>query len=145
MDLHMPLLLAHVVAGGLGLLLGPVAALAAARRPAYATRLITAYQGAVTVVCVTALGLVALAPATFWWLIPIAVGTQAAIIVARRSGADPARRTRLLGGSYVSLVTALLVVSWGNPLAWIVPTVLGIGLVESAAARVQRRRYTDAR
>lgn len=143
MDVHTPLLLIHAGAGTLGLLLGPVAALAAARRRPDVQRLTVAYQVAVTVVCVSALGLVALAPATFWWLIPFAVGTQAAVVVARRS-TDPVRRTRLLGGSYVSLVTALLVVSWGNPLAWILPTLLGIGLVERAAARVQKGSHSYA-
>lgn len=143
MDLHTPLLLLHATAGTLGLLLGPLAALAAARRWPGSRRWLTAYIGAVTVVCGTALGLVALAPTTFWWLIPFAVGTQAAVLVARHT-ADLARRTRLLGGSYVSLVTALLVVSWGNPLAWILPTVLGVGLVETAAARARQRSHRYA-
>ncbi len=139
MDLHTALLLLHATAGTLGLLLGPVAALTAAERRD-ATWLISAYQVAVTVVCASALGLVALAPAAFWWLIPFAFGTQAAIVVARRT-TDPSRRVRLLGGSYVALVTALLVVSWSNPLAWILPTLLGVGLVESAAARAPRRHH----
>ena len=138
MDLHTPLLLLHAAAGTLGLLLGPVAAFAAARRRVGAARLLAAYQIAVTLVCVSAVGLVGLAPTTFWWLIPVALGTLAAIVVAGRT-TNPARRTRLLGGSYVSLVTALLVVSWGSPLAWIIPTVLGVGLVESASGRTHRR------
>jgi len=143
MDLHTLLLVVHATAGTAGLLLGPLAAAMAARCD-HVNGWTTAYQGAVTVVCASALGLVALAPATFWWLIRFAVGTQAAIVIARRS-VDPARRTRLLGGSYVSLVTALLVVSWDNPLAWVIPTLLGIGLVERAAARAPVRSRSYAR
>lgn len=79
----------------------------------------------------------------FWWLIPFALGTQAAIVVGRRTS-HPARRIRLLGGSYVSLVTAFLVVSWESPLAWILPTLVGIALVETAAGRTQKRNLTHA-
>lgn len=142
MHAHAVLLVVHAIAGTLGLVLGPVAAgLSARQRDSH--RWTAGYQGAVTLVCVTALGLVALAPETFWWLTFFAVGTQAAIVVARRTD-SAVLRTRLLGGSYVSLVTALLVVSWDNPLAWIVPTVLGVGLVERAAARTGQRRSAHA-
>jgi len=41
-------------------------------------------------------------------------------------------------GSYVSLVTALLVVSWDSPLAWILPTVIGSPLIARARARAAR-------
>ena len=135
------LLAGHVAAGVAALALGPLAVLG--QRNGRGRALWTAYGLAVTAVTVSALGLVALDPARLWWLIPFAVGTQAAIIGAwwlrRRhtSGWTPAL-VRLVAGSYVSLVTALLVVSWGSPLAWVLPTVAGIAVIETAAVRVGR-------
>ena len=38
-------------------------------------------------------------------------------------------------GSYISLVTALLVVNWGSPLAWILPTVVGSPLIAVTSRR----------
>jgi len=43
-----------------------------------------------------------------------------------------------MAGSYVSLVTALLVVNWSSPLAWILPTVIGTPLIARSAARADR-------
>jgi hypothetical protein len=50
------------------------------------------------------------------------------------SSARRAWRVRVMGGTYVGLTTALLVVSWGNPLAWIIPSAIGVPVVERAAA-----------
>lgn len=90
----------------------------------------------------TALGLVAFAPGRFWWLAPIAALTQAAAAGGgwlRRRGTRRPWQVRLLGGSYVSLVTALLVVSWGGWAAWVLPTLVGVLAVETAAERARRR------
>ena len=131
------LLTAHVGAGVAGLLAGP-AAMAAALGDRRRTPAGRAYVAAVTVLTVTAAGLVALRPA-LWPFLLLAGGTEAAVLAAR-GARPPAQHVRLVCGSYVSLVTALLVVSWGSVLAWILPTVVGTVLVERAAASTRRRR-----
>ena len=132
------LLSIHVGAGVTGLLAGPPAMAAALhdRRGTLAGRV---YVGAVTVMTATAAGLVALRPAALWPFLLLAAGTEAAVITARRVGPQP-QHVRLVCGSYVSLVTALLVVSWGSILAWVLPTVVGTVLVERAAASTRRPR-----
>ena len=131
--LHPVILVVHIVAGIAGLLAGP-AAIRAAVDNGRDTAGARAYLVAVTVLTISAAGLVALRPGTLWPFLLLAVGTEAAVLAARR-----ARRTdhhvRLVGGSYISLVTALLVISWGSVAAWILPTLVGTLLVERAAAR----------
>ena len=41
-------------------------------------------------------------------------------------------------GSYVSLVTAFLVVNVGSPLVWALPTVIAFPLISLAAKRASR-------
>ncbi|MDQ3897904.1 MAG: hypothetical protein M3326_11810, partial [Actinomycetota bacterium] len=95
-----------------------------------------AYLAAVTVLTATAAGLVALRPG-LWPFLLLAGGTEAAIVGARYAPSH-AGYVRLVCGSYVSLVTALLVVSWGSILAWVLPTVVGTVLVERAASSTRR-------
>ena len=131
------LLSAHVCAGVAGLLAGPwamAAALADRRR----TPTGRAYLAAVTVLTLTAAGLVVLRPA-LWPFLLLAAGTEAAVVAAWHVR-SLAPHVRLVCGSYVSLVTALLVVSWGSLLAWILPTVVGTVLVERAASSTGRPR-----
>ena len=126
------LLVSHVAAGVAGLLIGP-AAMAASLRNRRDTAFGQAYRAAVTVLTATAGGLVAINPG-LWPFLLLAAGTEAAVLLA--PAAQPLdRHVRLVCGSYVSLVTALLVVSWGSILAWVLPTVIGTVLVE----RVSRR------
>ena len=106
-------------------------------------RVETAYLLAVGVVCVTALGLVLINLTAFWWLGPIAALTGGAAYGAhrmhRRTGlAARSWSARLLGGTYVALVTALLVVSVGGWMSWVLPSVVGTGVVEYVVT-VQRR------
>jgi hypothetical protein len=131
------LLVAHVAAGVAGLLIGP-AAMAASLRDRRHPVAATAYLSAVTVLTVTAGGLVALDPA-LWPFLILAAGTESAVLLAR--SAQPIdRHVRLVCGSYVSLVTALLVVSWGSILAWVLPTVIGTVLVEGATRHLPLAR-----
>ncbi|HEX2047635.1 MAG TPA: hypothetical protein VHF27_07720 [Acidimicrobiales bacterium] len=132
------LLSVHVGAGVAGLLAGPPAMAAAleGRRGTTAGRV---YLAAVTLLTATAAGLVALRPAALWPFLLLAVGTEAAIVGAGRVRPH-ARHVRLVCGSYVSLVTALLVVSWGSVLAWVLPTVVGTVLVERAASSTRLPR-----
>lgn len=143
MRVHGVLLGLHVGAGVAGLVLGPLA-LAAPTRGGWHTHARSAYQGAVATMTSTALGLMALAPGRLGWLAPIAVATEAAALaglVVRRRAATGwlPRQLRLMAGSYLALVTAALVVSLGNPLAWVLPTVIGTPLIEAAVKRAQAR------
>jgi hypothetical protein len=142
--LHHLLLSVHVGAGTAGLVLGPLA-MAARNRWGRHTRLGLAYQAAVALMTSTALALVALAPARLWWLAPVALATEAAAVagwmVRRRHAAGwLPRHVRLMAGSYVSFVTAALVVNWSSPLAWILPTLIGTPLIEVAAKRAAQVR-----
>jgi hypothetical protein len=129
-------LVSHIAAGAAGLLIGP-AAISAAIADRRHTRPARAYRLAVTVLTATAAALVAMNFA-LWPFLLLAAGTAAAVLLARI--AQPVdRHVRLVCGSYVSLVTALLVVSWGSILAWVLPTVVGTVLVERAAASSRRR------
>jgi hypothetical protein len=123
----------HIAAGILGLVLGPLALARAAR----SRRALTAYQLAVVGVCATALALVAMDWSGLWPFALLALATGAAVLAGRRAR-QGARFIRLTGGSYISLVTALLVVSWGSVAAWVLPTLIGAPVVERAAARADR-------
>ena len=124
----------HVAGGAAGLALGPLAlARPRVRRPYAAAVLGVAATGAL-------LGLGDLA--ALWWLEPFALLTAALVLTGVR-GSGPAA-SRGLGGSYIALVTALLVVSTGSPLAWALPTALGVPLVEWAAARASRAPAASA-
>jgi len=132
----------HVTAGTVGLLLGPVA-LAAAKQAGWHPRLGLAYQGAVAVMTTTALGLVALAPGQLWGLGLIAAATEAAALAGWRVRRRHApgwlgKHIRLMCGSYLSFVTAALVVNWASPLAWVLPTLIGTPLINRAVTRANR-------
>lgn len=141
---HTILMTVHIAAGAAGLLVGPLAiaaALGGGRRNAAAL----AYQVAVAVVATTALGFVVLDWRSWWPFVILAVGTEAAVAAGwwARSHRTPGwlgRHVRLICGSYISLVTALLVVSWDSLLAWILPTVIGTVLVERAAHQATKRQ-----
>ncbi len=89
------ILAVHIPVGALGLVLGPLL-LVLARRPAWHTRVGLAYQLAVAVVCVTALGLVVLRP-EFSELVHQADGR-----LLRRPGDGGRRRQRVLAAVVVA-------------------------------------------
>lgn len=135
-------LVVHVVSGTIGLLLGPVAVLLP-RRVGWPARAAAVYQVAVASLCASAVGLAVLAP-SLWWLGLVAVATEAAAFAGWQVSRGRGRRwrgrhLRLVGGSYIALLTALLVVSVGPPLLWLVPTVIGGPLIEHAAIKDRRR------
>lgn len=84
------ILVVHIVAGVVGLLAGPSALL---MRGPGRVRGTLVYFVAVTTVAVTASLLVVTAFDTFWWLLPVAVGTQ----VAAAGGGGRGRPDRLVG------------------------------------------------
>ena len=118
----------HVLAGSVGLLLGPAWLWSRMRRAGGAATAV-GYQGAVCVVSATG-AVLAVTSSGLQWLLPVAVLTQALAIagaLARRR-AWPHWRTlqpHLLGGSYIALVTALLVAETGNAVFWVLPAVVG--------------------
>jgi len=139
-------LVVHITAGGLGLAFGP-ALLALAKRPEWRARAEVAYQVSVAVVCATALGLVALRP-QFWFLAPLAVGTEAAALAGwrarrRRWPRWRAWYIRFMAGSYVALVTAIIAASVFSPVLWLLPTLVGAPIIEYAAARANGGRGRD--
>ena len=145
--LHTAVLAVHITAGVAGLILGPFAIRPARHgRRGKGTR---PYVVTVTVLTTSAVALAIVRWHALWPFALIAVATEAAVVASwwvaerRRPGWLP-WHVRLLGGSYVSLVTALLVVSWGTLLAWVVPSVVGATLVERAAAHAagEERRLT---
>lgn len=141
--LHTLLLTAHITAGTVGLALGPLV-MAASKRAGWHIRLGLTYQVVVATMTLSALGLVALAPARLWGLGLIAAATEAAALAGwvvrrrRRPGWLP-RHIRLMCGSYISFVTGALVVNWSNPLAWILPTMIGTPLIIVTVQRATAR------
>lgn len=128
----------HVLAGTLGLLLGPFA-VAMPESGGWAARLALAYQWAVAVLAGTAIGLAVLRPSV-WWLGVVGVLTEVAALAGwrvrrRRRAGWRGPHLRLIGGSYIALLTALVVVSVGFPLVWLLPTAVGTPLIERAAAK----------
>ncbi len=135
-------LVLHIASGALALALGP-AAIITARRRGRDNRTGAAYHAAVLAVCATAGVLAALDWSRLWWFVPIAGGSYALALLGRvaskRSGGRWARLyVHGQGGSYIALVTALLVVSTGSPAAWIVPTLIGAPLLQRAARELDR-------
>jgi hypothetical protein len=140
-------LVLHVASGAVALALGPLALLLAARRRRGAAQLRDAYHWTVLVVCATATVVSVLAWARLWWLVPIAVlsyGLALAGHLGNRRHWPLWMRAHAWGGSYIALVTALLVVSVpdGSPVletvAWILPAAVGVPLI----VRVHTRRHS---
>ena len=132
----------HIAAGALGLILGPIA-MAATKRPGLHTRTGEVYHWVVLLVCATA-GLLALSD---WqrngFFLPVAVGSYAFAVlgyVSAKRRWPGWLRAHLAGqgGSYIAMVTALLLVNWqtltGSPgpasvWAWTLPTVAGTPII----------------
>ena len=146
-------LLFHIAVGTAGLILGPVAmtALKGSRLHAWAGEL---YHWVMLAVCVSAAGLAWLDWERNWWFLPIAAGSYTFALVGY-----VAAKVRWLGwiaahvggqgGSYIAMVTAILVVNWqlltgtsgrSSPWAWILPTVVGSPLIAWVNVQVRRGR-----
>jgi len=128
-----PLLVVHIAAGSAGLIFGLIAMFLPKRAP-WHPRVGDAYQVSVALLCASALGLVALEPG-LWGL-----GLIAGLAVRRRQRAGwIAVHVNLMGGSYISLVTAFLVVNLGGPVAWVLPSLAGSPLIARAVRRASGR------
>jgi uncharacterized membrane protein len=135
LDLWEPILAIHIAAGTTGLILGPLAMRAPKRRGPHA-RLGETYHWMMLAVCVSAAGLAVLEWHRLWWFLPIAVFSYANALVGyvaikRRPPGWLRLHVRGMGGSYIALVTALLVVSTRAQLlvAWFVPTIVGAPII----------------
>jgi uncharacterized membrane protein len=141
----------HVTAGGTGLILGPLAMRAVKRRGPH-TRLGEAYHWVMLTVCVSAAGLALMEWHRIWWFLPIAAFSYANALVGylavkrRRNGWLP-RHIGGMGGSYIALVTALLVVNLGRDFAgaWFIPTLVGSPLIAWVINEVDKGRRPKRR
>jgi fatty-acyl-CoA synthase len=121
----------HIAAGALGLVLGPIAMLAA-KRPGTHTRTGEVYHWVMLAICVSAALLSVLDWARIWWFLLIAVGSYAFALAGYIAAKRRWRgwlRTHIAGqgGSYIAMMTAILVVNWSlltgtrgvaSPWAW---------------------------
>lgn len=147
---HTALLLVHIVAGTIGLLLGPFAMYHGARRLTAGQRSTgppsRVYRGVVLLVCVSAVALIIQGRPELWWLVPLSALTYGLAVLARVSAQRRHRFRGWLhgyvhgqGGSYIALVTAFVVVALtvdgpvtgvAQLVPWLAPTVLGTFLIE---------------
>jgi hypothetical protein len=132
----------HVVVGTSGLVLGP-AWLGARHGGRPARRLAAGYQAAVAGVVLSA-AVLALTDPQLTWLLPVALATEALAVtgaLARRREWAGWRswQPHLLGGSYIALVTGVLIAETGNPVFWVLPA--AVGQVPIAVAK--RRLHAD--
>lgn len=142
MTLFGAILALHIAAGAAGLILGPIAMRARKRRGVH-TRAGEAYQWVVLAVCLTASLLAFLDWERLWWFLPIALGSYAFALVGymaakRRWQGWLRARIAGQGGSYIAMMTAVLVVNWEtltgtrgihSPWAWALPTVVGSPII----------------
>jgi hypothetical protein len=150
MDLYDLIMALHVVFGAAALLVGAPLIWLSRNRP-HVGRSADAYYWSVAVVALTSAGLVALDWPDLWWLLVLAAltwGLAAAGHVAplRRFPGWRGAYAHGLGGSYIALVTALLVVSLtvngpidgaASALVWGLPTVVGTVLVTAWHRRLR--------
>jgi hypothetical protein len=131
-------LVLHVASGAVALALGPLALFMARQSRRSAAPLRDAYHWSVLVVCATAAVVSVLAWTRLWWLVPIGAlsyGLALAGYLGSRRHWPLWMRAHAWGGSYIALVTALLVVSARGispvleAVAWILPAAMGVPLI----------------
>src|ERR671910_531601 len=131
----------HIVSGTAALALGAELLLASARRHSTREPLLIAYLGAVFATCLTATVLALLDWSRLWWIVLLSLLSSVLAVVgyvAVRRGGPRWLVAHGLGGSYIGLVTALLVVSAGDIsitaeiFAWVMPTAVGVPLIVRA-------------
>lgn len=139
-------LAAHVAFGTVALLLAPLSLWLAGAGDRHRT-LLSVFHVMVLGTVAASLVLIALDPARLWWLSPLAALTVALVVIAhRREPIMTNTRLRLRvharGGVVIALVTATAVVSVdgpAQPAAWVLPSVLGIWLIERWYRRAAAR------
>jgi hypothetical protein len=143
MALHDVLLALHIGAGLAALALGAAVIWSSRDRPMLDGRSV-AYPWSVLAVSITAVGLLALDWPELWW---IAILAGFAAVLALLGYLAPRRRFRSWtlayahgqGGSYIALVTALIVVTLtvdgpvqgaAATVVWLLPTLIGTRLIQ---------------
>jgi hypothetical protein len=135
-------LIAHIALGTAGLILGPVA-MTARKRSGLHTKTGEVYHWVVLGVCVSAAILAVLDWGRLWWFLIIATGSYAfallGYVAAKRRWRGWLRaHVAGQGGSYIAMVTAVLVVNWEtftgtrgsvSPWAWALPTLVGTPII----------------
>jgi hypothetical protein len=146
MTLRDPFLAIHIAAGTTGLILGPIAMRAPKRRGPH-TRLGESYHWVMLAVCASAAGLAILGWSRIWWFLPIAIFSYAnafaGYLAAKRRWRGWLRaHIGGMGGSYIALTTALLVVNVGQtlPIVWFLPTLIGSPIIAWTISEVDRGR-----
>jgi hypothetical protein len=137
----------HVASGVVALVLGPLALLAARRQQQRSFGLLRdAYYWTVLAVCASATAVSVLAWARLWWLVPIAAlsyGLALAGHLGNRHNWPAWVRAHGWGGSYIALVTALMVVAARGvsavleAAAWLLPAAIGTPLIVRTHTRGQ--------
>jgi hypothetical protein len=131
-------LVLHVATGTVALALGPLAVLFARQQRHGAAQVRGAYHWVVLGVCATAAVVSILAWTRLWWLVPIGMlsyGLALAGYLGSRRHWPLWVRAHAWGGSYIALVTALLVVSARDvspvleAIAWVLPAAIGVPLI----------------
>jgi energy-converting hydrogenase Eha subunit A len=153
LDPHEGVLGVHIAAGAIALVLGALT-LSAERAPSYRSRAGSAYQWTVLALAITAIALVGFEASELWWLALLAAFSYGLALVGylaptrRRHRAWIRAYAHGQGGSYIALVTALLVVSLNGAAAaaaWIVPTLIGLPMIERRVARITHETTTARR
>jgi hypothetical protein len=141
-------MLIHITLGFAAIALGPIAMLAP-KAPGLHPRAGEYYHAAVLGACLSAAGLALLNWDRSWAFLPVAMGSYAFALagyVAAKRRFRGWLRVHVVGqgGSYIAMVTALLVVNWlavsgeaGRSAfwPWVIPTLLGAPLIAWAVRR----------
>jgi hypothetical protein len=135
MNPHAVALTIHAACGSVGLVLGPVAMLSGKRRGTH-TRSGEAYHWVFLVLFLSAVALAVLNWDEVWWLAFVGAFSYGLALLgylaAKRRWAGWLRaHVAGQGGSYIAMVTALLVVNTGgrSPFPWVVPTLIGTPII----------------
>jgi uncharacterized membrane protein len=145
------LLAAHIAAGSVGLLMLPVIIVRPKGTAAH-RRLGRGFLWCLRIVTISAVGLAVIDFAQLWWFVLIAAFSLALGEVGSRAWRqrfDVAVQRHLagMGGAGIAFVTAVLVVNFGtlNPVAWVLPTVVGSPIIALTTRRVLRRGVVASR
>lgn len=151
MSIHGAVLALHITAGVAGLLLGPIAMLSAKRRGRH-TNAGEIYHWIFLVLFISAVVLALMNWGEVWWLAFVGAGSYAFALLGylaakRRWDGWLTAHVSGLGGSYIAMVTALLVVNLGtsSPIAWIAPTVIGTPIITWVNFQIARRKRPKGR
>jgi hypothetical protein len=146
-------LFAHVTLGAAGLILGPVAMIARKGRGPH-TFAGEAYHWIMLGICLSAGILAVLDWGRIWWFGPIAAGSYAFALLGyvaakRRWKGWLHAHVAGQGGSYIAIVTAVLVVNWESitgvraveaPWVWVLPTAIGTPIIVWLRREIARGR-----